>query len=233
MKQKRKKSNTALKVFLFLFSLGIIPISVSLLLNIPVLFSSYSSITREMLLSIAGFILFMIVFFLFGPPVKSYVLEHELSHVLFAVISGVKVKKLSLRGHEGYVKTQKVNLLIALAPYAFPLYTFFIIGLYKLLRVTTSSALLFGAFYFLCGASLAFHVLSTVHYLQIEQPDLSRYGYFSSLIFIFSWSIIILVLIFALIFERARLFDYFRLSFNHAINIYGNIIIFIKSIASR
>jgi len=202
------------------------------MLNVPVLFSHYHDVTPEMLICSGGFVLFFISFFLFGPPVKSYIFEHELSHVLFALISGVKVKRMSLKNRQGYVKTEKVNIIIALAPYSFPLYTLCFIGIYKILSMITLSEFLAFPFYFLFGVSLSFHVLATIHYIQIEQPDLKRYGYFSSLIFIFTWSIIVLALIFALMFEKIAVLDFFHLTLAYSGKIYGKLFVFIRSITA-
>lgn len=195
-------------------------------MDVPVLFNNYKRFTPEILFSSAGFLIFVVVFFLFGPPVKSYILEHELSHVLFAFMSGVKIKSVSIRKNEGYVRTEKINMIIALAPYSFPLYTVTLICIYKILKIFFLSPVLLGIFYFIIGVSLSFHVIATIHYIQIDQPDMKRYGYFSSLVFIFTWSLIVTALTIALMFENVEIIDYFANSFTHTYDFYERLIRF-------
>ncbi len=227
MRQKRpvrKSKKVFLKIFFFILSIGILPLTVSLLINIPDLFANYNRLTSEMLFTCGGFSLFIFLFFLFGPPVKSYILEHELSHLLFAFLSGIEVKKFSIKDSEGYVKTERINIIIALAPYSLPLYTLFIIIIYRILVVFYRSNILASIFYFIIGITISFHIIATIHYLQLDQPDLKRYGYFSSLVFILTWSLFILSLIFALLFERVELIRYLRISLFQCINFYRGVL---------
>ncbi|MBN2325414.1 MAG: hypothetical protein JXQ30_16940 [Spirochaetes bacterium] len=213
LKKSRKKNKTRaalLKGGLFVLALFVLPFTVSLILNLPDLFSRYDRVTEKMLSSIGGFVFFVVLFLLFGPPVKSYILEHELSHIVFAFLSGVRVRQVVIRKHDGYVKTEKVNLAIALAPYSLPLYTLFTFAIYRAAALFCDGTLLGLCFYFLLGLTLAFHLVATVHYLQLDQPDLRRYGYFPSLILIFTWSLVILSLLSALLFERVEVFGYFQ-----------------------
>ncbi len=186
----------------------------------------------NMILAGAGFILFFGVFFLFGPPVKSYVLEHELSHVIFALFSGVRIKRVSLRKN-GYVRTERVNIVIALAPYAFPLYTLLCIGVFRLIRLASQNPVLGYPFYFLFGLTLSFHIISTIHYVQIDQPDLSRYGYFSSLVFIFTWSLFIIVIILSLMFDNIAVTEYFQKTLASSGEVYRKIYMFLRQFLLR
>jgi hypothetical protein len=213
LKKSRKRNKTRVSLLrgaLFVLALFILPFTVALILNLPDLFSRYDRVTEKMLSSIGGFVLFVVLFLFFGPPVKSYILEHELSHIVFAFLSGVRVRQVVIRKHDGYVKTEKVNLVIALAPYSLPLYTLFVFVIYRTVSVFHDGTLLGLCFYSLLGLTLAFHLVATVHYLQLDQPDLSRYGYFPSLIMIFTWSLVILALVLALLFERVEVFRYFK-----------------------
>jgi len=227
----RKKS--LLKIIIFLISLGCIPFSVSLLLNVPSLFTNYTTFTHEMLWMSIGFLVFLLFFFLFGAPVKSYILEHELSHVLFALMSGVKVKDVSLKSDRAWVKTERVTIFIALAPYSLPLYTLILIILYKLISIIYKNRVLLIIVYFLLGISLSFHIVATIHYIQLDQPDMKRYGYFSSLVLIFTWSLIILALLCALIFDEIELVNYFRISLSNALDMYSMILHVFTSMVNR
>ena len=152
-----------------------------------------------------GFVLFLLVFTFFGAPVKSYILEHELSHIVFALLSGIRVRSISVKSSHAYVRTDRINIFIALAPYSLPLYTVILVGLYRLWNSITTSPVLALPFYLLFGMTLSFHFVATIHYIQLEQPDLRRYGYFTSLVLIATWSLIILSVIFRLIFMDIQL----------------------------
>jgi len=194
------------------------------MINFPFLFSKYSFFSHKMLYASLGFMLFTFVYFIFGPPVKTYVIEHEFTHIIFAFLSGVKVKSVSFNSRNSHVKTEKVNIAIALAPYSFPLYTLIIILFYKIISNFYKSNIFSTISYFLIGVSLAFHIVVTIHYIQIDQPDMKKYGYISSLVFILSWSIVVLSGIFALMFDRVELISFYKISFYGAENIYKKIL---------
>jgi len=203
---------------------ALIPYTASLILNIPLLFKGYNSLLPSMVWSIAGFFLFVILFFIFGAPVKSYILEHELSHMLFAVLSGTKIRRVSFSRSNAYVKTDRVNLFIALAPYSLPLYTLFVILVYKIVQLLSRSIVVSHLFYLVFGMTLSFHFIATIHYLQLDQPDMRRYGTFPSMIFIVTWAIILLALIFALMFEEVQVLFYFRMSIRDTGDLYRSIV---------
>jgi len=209
-----------------------LPLSASLLMNYPILFSRYNVISMNMILAASGFILFLGAFFLFGPPVKSYVFEHELSHVIFALFSGVRVKSVSLRKN-GCVKTERVNIIIALAPYAFPLYTLLCIGIFRLVSLVSQNLVISSPFFFFFGLTLSFHVTATVHYVQIDQPDLSRYGYFSSLVIIFTWSLFVIAIMLKLMFHHIDLMDFFHDSLMSTVEIYTALYSFFRKLFFR
>jgi hypothetical protein len=194
-----------------------------LLMEMPVFFSGCDAITGQMIWAGAGFVFFGALFFVFGPPVRSYLLEHELSHLLVALLSGVRVKRIALGRDGGYVQTAEVNLPIALAPYTVPLYTLFLIAVYKILVLFFSSVFLEYGFYFLFGLTISFHILATAHYVAIYQPDLARYGYFSSLVLIFICSLVILFFVLALMFRNTSPIEYFRSSIERGLRIYEGI----------
>lgn len=177
-----------------------------------------------MLFTGGGFLFFLILFLLFGPPVKSYILEHELSHIIFALLSGVKVKQVVIRKNDGYVRTEKVNLVIALAPYSLPLYTLVSFVLYRTIAFFYRSAVISSIFYSIMGLTLSFHLIATIHYLQLDQPDLKRYGYVPSLILIFTWSLCVISLVLALLFERVQVLEYFRAAVMHGVDFYIGIV---------
>jgi len=211
------------KALLLLVSLLLLPFTGSLILNLGLLFSRYRSMSPGMLFCAGGSIFCFLVFALFGPPARSYVFEHEISHVFFAFLTGVKVKRISVRKEGGSVETEKVNILIALAPYAFPLYAIIVFLLFSLLSLFAVSAALEHLFHLAFGFALGFHILATFHYIQVDQPDLKRYGYFSSLILILTLTVVVVVLMLGLVFAGAQIFDYFGSSWSQTFRFYEKV----------
>ena len=173
-----------------------------------------------MIWAICGFVLFLILFTVFGAPVKSYILEHELSHMIFALLSGVRISSVSFKRSNAYVKTDRINIFIALAPYSLPLYTVMLVILYRLIRHIAMSPFADSVFCFLFGVTLSFHFIATIHYIQLDQPDMKRYGYFSSVVFITTWSIVIISIMLAFMFSDIQFILYFRSSLRETIQIY-------------
>jgi hypothetical protein len=200
--------------------------------NYPILFTSYRSLSPSMIWAVSGFALFIFMFLLFGAPVRTYILEHELSHMLIALLSGTKIRSVSFRTGNAHVKTGRVNLFIALVPYSLPLYALFVMLLLKLMKRLAQSSLLIEALYFLAGLTLSFHFIATIYYLQLDQPDMNRYGTFASLILVITWTLVILALILALMFEDVQVLLFFRESFADAGVIYRTVFRMIGTILS-
>jgi hypothetical protein len=81
--------------------------------------------------------------------------------------------------------------------------------------------------------TFSFHFVATFHYLQLDQPDVRRYGYFSSLILIITWSIIIISIILALMFKDVQLLAFYRSSFKDALGIYKSFGVLLSNVFSR
>jgi len=120
-------------------------------------------------------------------PVRAYVLGHELTHALWGLLFGARPSDVRVSESGGSVRLTKSNLVITLAPYFFPFYTFLVIVValitYAFLRPLPFMPL----WMFLIGFTWAFHVLFTCETLTQRQPDVRLYGR------VFSWSVIFLV----------------------------------------
>lgn len=131
-----------------------------------------------------GFLLWVLVFFLLPRPVRTYVLGHELTHALWALMMGGRIGKMSVGKTGGYVELSKSNFVITLAPYFFPFYTFLVIAAYYLaglsLDIEPYRTWWLGA----VGLSWSFHITFTIHMLSQQQPDIQEHGR------IFSYSVI-------------------------------------------
>ncbi len=124
----------------------------------------------------AGFMLWVVVFFLLPRPFRTYVLGHELTHALWALMMGGRVGRMKVGKTGGHVQLSKTNFVITLAPYFFPFYTFLVIAAYYLtglaLDVEPYRAWWLGA----VGLSWAFHITFTLHMLAEHQPDIHEHG---------------------------------------------------------
>lgn len=142
---------------------------------------------------LAGAACWIVVYVLLPRPMWVYVFGHELTHVIWAWVFEARIKKFHVSSRGGHVILDKVNFLIVLAPYFFPLYALCVAVLYAAggwvwgwepYRVT---------FLLLLGATYAFHVTLTIHALKTEQTDITSQGWFFSIVVIWLGNLAILV----------------------------------------
>jgi len=143
--------------------------------------------SAETLSLLGGIAAFAFAWMALSHPVKMYVLGHELTHAMWGLLFGARPSDVRVSASGGSVKLTKSNMLITLAPYFFPFYTFVVIVValitYSFLRPLPYLPL----WMFLIGFTWSFHVLFTLETLGQRQPDVKLYGR------IFSWTFIFLV----------------------------------------
>ncbi len=148
--------------------------------------TSDNSVSTETIALLGGIAAFTLCWMALAHPVKTYVLGHELTHALWGLLFGARPSDVRVSENGGSVRLTKSNLLITLAPYFFPFYTFVVIVAalitYAFLRPLPYLPL----WMFLIGFTWAFHVLFTLQTLSHRQPDVKLYGR------IFSWAVIFL-----------------------------------------
>ena len=141
----------------------------------------------EALSLLGGIAAFALSWMALSHPVRAYVLGHELTHALWGLVFGARPSDLKVAADGGSVRLTKSNIVITLAPYFFPFYTFVVIVCalvtYAFLRPLPFLPL----WMFLIGFTWAFHVLFTLETLMQRQPDIKLYGR------IFSWAFIFIV----------------------------------------
>lgn len=174
--------------FRFLIGLALLPLcwGFSRSLLDAIVFSAGASgiASAETLSLLAGVAAFALAWMALSHPVKTYVLGHELTHALWGLLFGARPSDVRVSASGGSVRLTKSNLLITLAPYFFPFYTFIVIVIalvtYAFLRPLPYLPL----WMFLIGFTWSFHVLFTLETLGQRQPDVKLYGR------IFSWTFI-------------------------------------------
>jgi hypothetical protein len=139
---------------------------------------------------------------IFHKPIRTYILGHELSHAVVGILSGAKIKKISVKKKSGSVVLTKNSIWIGLAPYLFPIYTLAITVVYIFLNRFIDIRKFYEYFIFIIGFSIAFHITLTVHTLLIKQSDLKSYGIFSSYVLILAVNTVVFTLLIALIFPE-------------------------------
>jgi len=136
----------------------------------------------------AGGLTYLTIHVLFKKPVFTYVLGHELTHALFALLFGGSVKAIHASERGGRVTITKSNFIITLAPYFFPLYTSLALVLYWTARAAEARGMATEVLIFLSGATFALHLALTFVFLQTDQKDIREEGalFSYSLIFLFN-----------------------------------------------
>lgn len=112
-----------------------------------------------------------------GRGKRLYVTAHELTHAMAAVLTGVRVRKISVKKQSGYVLTDSSNTFISLAPYFIPFYTLAAAAAYWAAGRFWEAAPLRPWFLAAAGFTLAFHLLHTADILAGPvQSDLKKAG---------------------------------------------------------
>lgn len=143
--------------------------------------------SAEALSLLGGIAAFAMAWFALSHPVRMYVLGHELTHALWGLLFGARPSDVRVSASGGSVRLTKSNMLITLAPYFFPFYTFIVIVVALITYAFFRPLPYLPLWLFLVGFTWSFHVLFTLETLGQRQPDVKLYGR------IFSWTFIFLV----------------------------------------
>ncbi|HON26434.1 MAG TPA: hypothetical protein P5317_08555 [Myxococcota bacterium] len=140
-------------------------------------------------------------------------LRHEMCHWLFSVLFLHKPVGISVSLQEGeYVYSGKSNYFITLAPYFFPIVTFFLL----LLRLLFDNP---GPLFFIViGLAMAFDLVSSIKDYHCGQSDWRRFGRPFSVIFSATMLAFFTVLHFSILFEG---FSAVPKLFKHAFRFYA------------
>ena len=139
-----------------------------------------------------GFLAWVAVFFLLPRPIRTYVLAHELTHALWALLMGGRIGKMKIGKSGGHVELTKTNFIITLAPYFFPFYTVLVIAAYYLAGIWLDTAA--GRIWWLAaiGLTWSFHVTFTIQMLSEHQPDIQEHGRIFSYLVIYIMNLLVI-----------------------------------------
>lgn len=145
------------------------------------------------LLGVATFWALIMVRIVTPILVYIYVLGHELTHAIAAVLSAGRVQRLRIDLNGGYVETDADNLFIALSPYFVPLW----MCCWLLILWVANWVYPFPEweawFYAGFGFWWSFHLYWTVWVIPREQPDMLENGLLFSLLLVMIMNIGILL----------------------------------------
>ncbi|RMF60059.1 MAG: hypothetical protein D6748_04920 [Calditrichaeota bacterium] len=149
---------------------------------------SFFSTPRLTLSFLSGLIIYLLMsVFIFKQRGEFWnILEHELTHALFALLFFKRVDSLSTkRDYGGEVVVHGSNFIITLSPYFFPLFTVLILFIKPFMFTNIQWVL-----NFLLGFTLMFHLLHLFREFHISQPDIRRSGFIFSMIVVLFFNIV-------------------------------------------
>ena len=180
----------------FLIGLASIPLCVALSMTLwrAMVILAQSPTRLPMLHAFAcvsGIVIWAIVWLYLPPLTRTYVLGHELTHALWAMLFGGRATGLQVTEGGGSVRVTKNNAWITLSPYFFPLYTF-VVALVWMLSVWIFPPIgpYAPIFLFWIGMTWSFHITFTLRFLTYNQPDIREHGRLFSYTLIYSLNLL-------------------------------------------
>jgi hypothetical protein len=205
----------AKKIVKILFGMGLVPLCFGFTWQFAATIVTVTYKPDTPYYFIAGGLLYLTMHLLFKKPILTYVVGHELTHALFALLFGGSVRSIHASGRGGRVTVSKSNFIITLAPYFFPLYTFVALALYWIARIADAHETVADILIFLSGSTFAFHLVLTFMFLRTDQADIKEQGE------LFSYPLIYL---FNIIFAAFLLHTYIALNMDYLMFLAGGII---------
>jgi hypothetical protein len=198
------------KVVKLLVAILLLPVCAALTLTVLHLAHTLMSDSRSLdnpavVAFCVGYGLWLMVFLCLPKPMRTYVLGHELTHALWALMMGARVSGLRVRKTGGQVQTSKSNWLITLAPYFFPFYAMLFIALFFLAHAIWKLDAYMWVLFLFVGLGWSFHVTFTLMMLLgVRQPDVQSQGRLFSLVMIYGMNLLAIALVAALLSPRVR-----------------------------
>jgi len=167
------------KLFFSLLGLALLPAAAGLVtglyeaLVVLQLSEQGSRVLRDFF---GGVFIWLVIFLLITRPVRSYILAHELSHLIAAWLSGVATGKLRVHRHGGSVEVARSTVWIALAPYFVPLYSLLLLAAHFLAKLWWDPIHWQAWLPLALGLTWSYHLSFTLLALLRHQSDLTPYG---------------------------------------------------------
>jgi hypothetical protein len=147
----------------------------------------------------AGMATWLLIYFLLPRTTWIYVLGHELTHALTAMMAGGKISSFQVGPKGGHVITDKVNWWITLSPYFVPLYALIWMALWISADFYHPLKPYQPILYFGIGVLWCFHLTFTASMVRLGQTDLSSQGIIFSLVIILLTNLVFFLFLFAML----------------------------------
>ncbi len=147
----------------------------------------------------AGFGTWLVVFFLLPRTMWLYVLGHEFTHALAAMLAGGKVSSFQVSAKGGHVVTDRVNWWITLSPYFVPLYAILWMALWLTVDFYHPLKEWQPVLYFGVGLLWSFHLTFTASMMHLKQTDLSSQGFIFSFVVIGLINLLMFLILFSIL----------------------------------
>ena len=159
----------------------------------------------------AGFFTWFFIFNLLPRTMWLYVLGHEFTHALAAMLAGGKISSFQVSAKGGHVITDRVNWWITLAPYFVPLYALLWSAVWISIDFWWPLKAWQPIFYFGLGLLWCFHLTFTASMMHLKQTDLSSQGFVFSIAVIAAINLFLFLVVFALLAHGMTFGDVARL----------------------
>lgn len=139
---------------------------------------------------------------------RPYVFVHEMTHAVAALLSGCRIKDVSVGEESGFVKMDRCNAFVVLAPYFVPGYVILTVLAYVIGDLFVDLTPCRQVFLFVVGFFTAFHFIQTFKTLfEADQPDLKLAGgkIFSVIMIVFANLVVLALLLKGLFPEQVSL----------------------------
>ena len=198
------------KALRFLLGLAAVPIAVVASIVLYQQVGLVQHLSKNQSYFLTGMVVYLVVHSIFYKPVYLYIVGHELTHALFTWICGGRVTSFRATFRGGRVTTTKSNFLITLGPYFFPVYTVLISCVYFFISVFSEAGRHASVFIFLIGFSWTFHIVLTIYFIKMEQPDIINMGTLFSIALIYIINLIVVVFILGLFFPEISFLSFVK-----------------------
>jgi hypothetical protein len=194
----------------FLASLVLIPVVAAMVVVMPDFLTlglpgaALLGPKREAISFFSGVGVYLLLHIFLHRPITAYVFSHELTHAIWARLTGHKVRRIKVGKDSGETVTEGGNFAVRLAPYCFPLYALVWIGGWAGLELLLPDMRDYhGVLFFGIGFTYAFHVLLTTHFMKVGQRDLHAEGYCFSMAVILAVNLELAAAVYAAIAHKA------------------------------
>ncbi len=147
----------------------------------------------------AGFLTWLLLFCVLPRTLWLYVLGHEFTHALAAMLAGGKVSSFHVSAKGGHVVTDRVNWWITLSPYFVPIYALIWMALWLSVDFWYPLKAWQPVLYFGLGLLWCFHLTFTVSMFHFGQTDITTQGILFSAVIILLINLMCFLILFSLL----------------------------------